>query len=63
MMSGFSRIHDPINNKSYSYSAKERDELGLLGLLPWKQRPMAEELKVCMEQIMQKDSDFEKYIC
>ena len=62
MTSGFSRIHDPIQNKSFSYSFGERDELGLRGLLPWKQRPMNEELKVCMEQIMQKDSDLEKYI-
>ncbi len=62
MTKGYALLQDPDQSKSFSYSSQERQELGLRGLLPWKQRTMQEELDICMEAIQQKESDLEKYI-
>jgi len=60
--SGIELLHDPIFNKGTAFTEKERDELGLRGLLP----PMVNTQDVQLERVLgnlrQKTSDLEKYI-
>ena len=60
--SGIELLHDPILNKGTAFTDKERDELGLRGLLP----PMVNTQQVQLDRVLgnlrQKTSDLEKYI-
>jgi malate dehydrogenase (oxaloacetate-decarboxylating)(NADP+) len=60
--SGIELLHDPILNKGTAFTDKERDELGLRGLLP----PLVNTQEVQLERVLgnlrQKTSDLEKYI-
>src|SRR5208283_4294811 len=59
---GIELLHDPILNKGTAFTEKERDALGLRGLLP----PLVHTQEVQLERVLgnlrQKTSDLEKYI-
>ena len=52
----------PLVNKDAAFTAKERDDLGLRGLLPWRVATMAEQVALELEHLRGKSSDMEKYI-
>ena len=41
----------PLINKDAAFTAKERDELGLRGLLPWRVATIAEQVALEMEHL------------
>jgi malate dehydrogenase (oxaloacetate-decarboxylating)(NADP+) len=59
--SGLSLLHDPLRNKGTAYTAKERLELGMEGLLP----PAVETLERQVERVLQQldgmTDDLDKY--
>ncbi len=59
---GVRLLHDPVRNKGTAFTMKEREDLGLRGLLP--PRPMTQDLQVqrVMENFGRKTSDLERYI-
>ena len=52
----------PLVNKDAAFTAKERDDLGLRGLLPWRVATIAEQVALELEHLRGKSSDMEKYI-
>jgi hypothetical protein len=52
----------PLLNKDAAFTARERDELGLRGLLPWRVATMDEQVELELEHLRGKHSDMEKYI-
>ena len=59
---GWSVLRDPRINRGSAFNARQRDRLGLRGLLPWKQLDIRQQAAVAMEQIRAKCSDIEKFI-
>ena len=49
-------------NKSTAFSIKEREELGLQGLLPPGQRDLDDQVESCLAKLSEKENDIEKYI-
>jgi len=52
----------PLLNKDAAFTARERDELGLRGLLPWRIATMDEQVALEIEHLRGKNDDMEKYI-
>jgi malic enzyme len=52
----------PLINKDAGFTAKERDEFGLRGLLPWRVATLAEQVTLELEHLRGKASAMEKYI-
>lgn len=59
---GIELLHDPSLNKGTSFTAAERDALGLRGLLPPRIFSQAERAQHVMNNIRRKPDDLEKYL-
>lgn len=59
---GVDLLHDPILNKGTAFTEKERDALGLRGLLPSHVSTQEQQVMRVLENIRRKTSDIEKYI-
>jgi len=59
---GVDLLHDPALNKGTGFSEKERDGLGLRGLLPARVFTQEGQMARVLENIRRKTSDIEKYI-
>jgi malate dehydrogenase (oxaloacetate-decarboxylating)(NADP+) len=59
---GMPLLHDPTLNKGTAFSDRERDTLGLRGLLPPRVIAEAEQVRRVLENLRRKTSDIEKYI-
>jgi malate dehydrogenase (oxaloacetate-decarboxylating)(NADP+) len=55
-------LHDPLLNQGTAFSAEEREELGLRGLLPPRVLTQADQVKRVLENFCKKPNDLEKYI-
>ncbi|MGM0424636.1 MAG: NAD-dependent malic enzyme [Thermodesulfobacteriota bacterium] len=62
MPQGFDLLRDPLLNKSTAFTEREREQLGLLGLLPPRVHTQEEQLQRVLENLRRKQSDLEKYI-
>lgn len=61
-LSGEELLENPLFNKGSAFTAEERRELGLLGLLPPHVATIDEQLTRNYENFQRKDSDIERYI-
>ena len=59
---GMALLHDPIYNKGTAFTEKERDALGVRGLLPAHVLSQDEQAERALEHIRRQPSDLEKYI-
>lgn len=59
---GIELLHDPALNKGTSFSAAERDALGLRGLLPPRIFSQAERARRVMNNVRRKSNTLEKYL-
>lgn len=59
---GHDLLHDPRRNKSTAFSEKEREALGLLGLLPEGVDDLETQLRRALAQLDGKTTDLERYI-
>jgi malate dehydrogenase (oxaloacetate-decarboxylating)(NADP+) len=59
---GFDLLRDPLLNKSTAFTEREREKLGLSGLLPPRVHSQEEQLQRVLENLRRKQSDLEKYI-
>ncbi|MFD1561174.1 NAD-dependent malic enzyme [Paraburkholderia silviterrae] len=55
-------LHDPHANKSTAFNSAEREQLGLVGLLPEKIETEEAQIERVLKQISLKTSDLERYI-
>ena len=55
-------LGQPLLNKDAAFSERERDELDLRGLLPWRVATIAEQVTLELEHLRRKPDDMEKYI-
>ncbi len=55
-------LHNASKNKSMAFSYKEREELDLIGLLPYKVFTQEEQMIRVLEILERKESDIERYI-
>ena len=55
-------LHDPLLNKGTAFTQKERDKLGLRGLLPPRVAGMDEQILRVMENFRSKPDALEKYV-
>ncbi|OGP70449.1 MAG: NAD-dependent malic enzyme [Deltaproteobacteria bacterium RBG_13_60_28] len=55
-------IRDPAFNKGTAFTEKEREVLGLRGLLPPKVHTMEEQVLRVLENVRRKPNDIEKYV-
>jgi malate dehydrogenase (oxaloacetate-decarboxylating)(NADP+) len=60
--SGLHLLHDPVLNKGTAFNEKERDALGLRGLLPPRVHSQEEQILRILENMRAKPSDLERYI-
>ncbi len=59
---GIDLLHDPLLNQGTAFSEKERDKLGLRGLLPPKVFTQEEQVQRVLENLDRKPNDLERYI-
>ena len=59
---GIALLHDPMNNKGTAFTEKERDELGVRGLLPAHVLSQDQQAERALKHIRQQPSDLEKFI-
>lgn len=59
---GIHLLRNPELNKGTAFTEKERDALGLRGLLPPKVHTIQEQMKRVLENLRRKPNDLEKYI-
>jgi malate dehydrogenase (oxaloacetate-decarboxylating)(NADP+) len=59
---GMALLHDPTLNKGTAFTERERDALGLRGLLPPRVNTQAEQVQRVLENFRRKTSPLEKYI-
>ncbi len=59
---GHDLLHDPLLNKGTAFTERERNQLGLRGLLPPRVDTMVEQVMRSMENYNAKPNDLEKYI-
>ncbi len=59
---GVQLLHDPVRNKGTAFTEREREELGLRGLLPPRVHTQDEQVLRVLENLRQKPSDLERYI-
>jgi len=55
-------LGQPLLNKDEAFTERERDELGLRGLLPWRVTTLGEQVALELEHLRRKPDDMEKYI-
>jgi malate dehydrogenase (oxaloacetate-decarboxylating) len=61
-LAGHVLLDEPLLNKGSAFTEEERQELGLLGLLPLHCSTVEEQLARVYENYQRKDSDLERYI-
>ena len=59
---GIDLLHDPMLNQGTAFTEKERDKLGLRGLLPPKVFSQEEQAERVLENFERKPNDLERYI-
>lgn len=59
---GKALIHDPLLNKGSAFSTKERDELGLHGLLPPQQNTLAQQARRAHNSLLRLSEPLDKYV-
>lgn len=59
---GYDLIHEPLLNKGSAFTAKERQELGLLGLIPNATLTMDQQARRIYKRISALQDDFQRYI-
>ncbi len=59
---GAQLLRDPTYNKGAAFSARERRELGLEGLLPHKEFTIEEQASLALGQVRAKGNDLERFI-
>jgi malate dehydrogenase (oxaloacetate-decarboxylating)(NADP+) len=59
---GVRLLHDPVRNKGTAFDDKEREELGLRGLLPPRVQDQATQVNRILENMRRKANDLERYI-
>ncbi|MFI5357995.1 MAG: NAD-dependent malic enzyme, partial [Opitutales bacterium] len=59
---GADLLHDPLLNKGTAFTARERDTLGLRGLLPPRVATQDEQVTRILETVRNKPTDLERYI-
>jgi len=59
---GAELIHDPLLNKGSAFSTKERDELGLHGLLPPQQNTLAQQARRAHNSLLRLTEPLDKYV-
>lgn len=55
-------LKDPARTKSTAFTRKERDELGLRGLIPYAVSTLESQTERVLENLRRKENDIEKYI-
>ncbi len=55
-------LGQPLLNKDAAFTERERNELGLRGLLPWRVATIGEQVSLELEHLRSKSDDMEKYI-
>jgi len=55
-------IHDPLLNKGSAFTAKERDELGLHGLLPPMQNTLEQQARRAHNSLLRLSEPLDKYV-
>lgn len=60
MKNGMQLLQDPFSNKGTAFTTRERQELGLIGLLPTKVQTLNEQIKQAYEKYNAKVNDVEK---
>lgn len=55
-------LTDPALNKSTAFTAAEREQLGLRGLLPAREGTQALQIERVLENLRRKDTDIERYV-
>ncbi len=55
-------LGQPLLNKDAAFTERERDELGLRGLLPWRVSTIGEQVMLEVEHLRRKPDAIEKYI-
>jgi malate dehydrogenase (oxaloacetate-decarboxylating)(NADP+) len=55
-------VHDPRLNKGTAFTERERDELGLRGLLPPRVSTLEQQTLRVLENLRRKPNDLEKYV-
>jgi malic enzyme len=61
-LSGPEILGQPLLNKDAAFTLRERDDLGLRGLLPWRVATIEEQVALELEHLRSKTDDIEKYI-
>ncbi|MFP6835698.1 MAG: NAD-dependent malic enzyme, partial [Pseudomonadales bacterium] len=59
---GYDVIRDPLMNKGTAFTGKERDQLGLHGLLPAQVNDIEVQVRRVMSSLNSLDSPLEKYL-
>jgi len=59
---GVKLLHNPVRNKGTAFSERERDALGLRGLLPPRVHTQDEQVSQTLETFRNKPTDLERYI-
>ncbi len=59
---GADLLREPMLNKGTAFTKKEREALGLSGLLPTRVNSMENQVQRAMDSIRRKSSDLEKYV-
>ena len=59
---GTELMHTPLLNKDSAFTPREREELGLRGLVPPYNLAIDQQVQLAMEHIRRKSSDLEKFI-
>ncbi|MCB0107093.1 MAG: oxaloacetate-decarboxylating malate dehydrogenase, partial [Caldilineaceae bacterium] len=62
MPHGVKLLHDPVRNKGTAFTAEEREQLGLRGLLPPRVHTQSEQVLRILENLRAKTTDLERYI-
>ena len=62
ILHGADLLREPMLNKGTAFSKKERESLGLLGLLPTRVNSLENQVQRVMDSIRRKSSDLEKYV-
>ncbi|HVB44983.1 MAG TPA: NAD-dependent malic enzyme [Streptosporangiaceae bacterium] len=61
-LTGTEILGQPLLNKDAAFTQRERDALGLRGLLPWRVATIDEQMALELEHLRNKTDDMEKYI-